>query len=73
MKDVSTKYGCDDYMAYGHTVTSATWQEESAKWTITVKNDTKEFTDTCDVLINAGGVLRFVLKIFLLRSLYSNK
>ncbi len=63
MKDVSTKYGCNDYMAYGHTVKSATWQEESAKWVITVKNKTEEFTDTCDVLINAGGVLRCVPEI----------
>ncbi|KAK5192630.1 hypothetical protein LTR92_007805 [Exophiala xenobiotica] len=57
MKDTSAKYGCDKYIAYRHKVTSATWSEPSGKWILTVDADGKELTDSCDVLINAGGVL----------------
>ncbi|KAJ9499448.1 hypothetical protein H2202_005031 [Exophiala xenobiotica] len=58
MKDTSAKYGCDKYIAYRHKVTSATWSEPSGKWILTVDADGKELTDSCDVLINAGGVLK---------------
>ncbi len=58
MKWVAKKYDCEKYMAFRHTVTAAEWKEDDGKWEITVQNETKEFRDECDVLINAGGVLR---------------
>lgn len=60
MKDVSNKYNCDKFFTYRHKVTNATWNEEAGYWKLNVLNLEKEleFSDSCDVLINAGGVLK---------------
>ncbi|OQU97611.1 hypothetical protein CLAIMM_03513 isoform 2 [Cladophialophora immunda] len=59
MKDVAAKFGCESHFAYGHKVTSAVWSDRACKWNLTVKANGQEFQDSCDVLINAGGVLKF--------------
>ena len=60
MKSVSKKYGCDKHFTYRHKVTSAIWDEEAGKWNLKVlRLDTEvEFDDSCDIFINAGGVLK---------------
>jgi cation diffusion facilitator CzcD-associated flavoprotein CzcO len=58
MKDTSSKYDCDKFFAYKHKVTSAIWSENSGKWILSVEADGREFSDACEVLINAGGVLK---------------
>lgn len=46
-------------MKFEHKVTSATWDEDRGKWDVRVQGpDGTEFVDTCDVLINGGGVLK---------------
>jgi len=61
MRSVADKYDCNKYIKYQHTIKSAVWNEDKAKWRIEVeKNDGIVFNDEVDVFINAGGVLRFV-------------
>ncbi|KIW88136.1 uncharacterized protein Z519_11247 [Cladophialophora bantiana CBS 173.52] len=57
MKDVAAKFGCEKHFAYGHKVTSAIWSDQLCKWNLMVEANGQEFQDSCDVLINAGGVL----------------
>jgi cation diffusion facilitator CzcD-associated flavoprotein CzcO len=64
MKDVAAQYNCEKYISYNHTVMSAVWQEHPGKWFLRVEADGRDFTDVCDVLINAGGVLRHVYPHF---------
>ncbi|CAM1510709.1 Fc.00g010440.m01.CDS01 [Cosmosporella sp. VM-42] len=59
MKAVSFKYKCDKYFTYRHRVTKANWDEETQKWNLNVSDLDREldFSESCDILINAGGVL----------------
>lgn len=60
MRDVVDHFGLAKYFKLSHTVTGATWDAEKAKWHVTVHpNDDPEagFTDTCDIFINASGLL----------------
>ena len=46
-------------MKFEHKVTAATWDEDQGKWHVHVQGpDVVDFVDTCDVLINGGGVLK---------------
>ncbi|KPI40796.1 putative sterigmatocystin biosynthesis monooxygenase stcW [Cyphellophora attinorum] len=57
-KDVSTTYNLEKYVQFKTSVDSATWDEESGKWTLSVLGpDGKVFSDTCDILISGSGVL----------------
>lgn len=58
MKEVSAKHGCDEYFAFGHEVTHATWDETDGLWRLTVMANGVESEDCCHVLINAAGVLK---------------
>ena len=58
MKEVAGRYDCEKYMKFGHKVTQAVWSEATGKWNLIVETEGKQFPDECDVLINAGGVLR---------------
>lgn len=47
------------YIKLQHKIVSATWNNEQGVWEVRVqKPDGSEFTDTCHVLINGGGVLK---------------
>lgn len=61
MHSVADKYDCNKYIKYQHTIKSAVWNEDKAKWEIQVqKVDGTVFKDEVDVFINAGGVLKLV-------------
>lgn len=61
MKQVSQRHGCDDLFAYDHEVISAVWDDDAGIWKLVVKANGEEFNDYCHVLINAAGVLKYVL------------
>jgi cation diffusion facilitator CzcD-associated flavoprotein CzcO len=61
MHGVADKYDCNKYIKYQHTIKSAIWNEDTAKWEIQVKRaDGSMLDDEVDVFINAGGVLKLV-------------
>lgn len=49
-------------MKLRHTVIAAKWDGEEGLWSIRIRNEEngREFTDTCNVLVNGGGVLKYV-------------
>ncbi|GAM39067.1 hypothetical protein TCE0_034f10308 [Talaromyces pinophilus] len=58
MHQVADKYDCNKYIKYEHSIKSAVWNENDAKWAIKVqKGDGSVLEDNVDVFINAGGVL----------------
>ncbi|KAL8280487.1 hypothetical protein RQP46_007135 [Phenoliferia psychrophenolica] len=66
LKDVSAKYKLDKYLRYGHCLTSASWDEESAQWTLKFElMDAEgvkvgEKTEVADVVIQGmGGLSRW--------------
>ncbi|KAK5059907.1 hypothetical protein LTR84_009790 [Exophiala bonariae] len=57
-KDVTVNHGLMKYIKLQHKIVSATWNNEQGVWEVRVQSpDGSEFTDTCHVLINGGGVL----------------
>lgn len=58
MKKTSSKYKADQYMKFSHEIKSAIWNEAESKWHLKIRNGDHVFEDTCDVFINAGGVLK---------------
>lgn len=54
-----TKHKLDQYIRLSHRVIEATWQEHTNKWLVKVQNEISQeiFEDTCDFLINGGGIL----------------
>lgn len=60
MKRISAKYNCDQYFTYRHRVTQAIWDDEAGKWNLMVldMDREEEFSDTCDIFINASGVVK---------------
>lgn len=53
------KYDALKYIKLNHKVVSALWNESSAKWDLLVANEAGQiFSDSCDVLVNAMGVLK---------------
>ncbi|KAL2841973.1 hypothetical protein BJX68DRAFT_278502 [Aspergillus pseudodeflectus] len=58
MHGVADKYDCNKYIKYRHAIKGAVWDEEDAKWELSVQSpDGSVFQDRVDVFINAGGVL----------------
>jgi cation diffusion facilitator CzcD-associated flavoprotein CzcO len=56
---VAEKYNVKRYAKFNHTVVAADWKHDEGLWHVKVKEpDGKEFTDTCNVLINGTGVLK---------------
>jgi cation diffusion facilitator CzcD-associated flavoprotein CzcO len=56
------KYSVDRFIKLRHEIKSCSWNEQSAKWHVVVKNlqDEREFEDTSDVLIMARGGLNHI-------------
>jgi len=49
------------YIKLEHRIVGASWNGELGMWEVRVqKADGSEFTDTCNVLVNGGGVLKYV-------------
>lgn len=62
MKDVAVKHGVDKYVKFNTTVESATWDEDIGLWCLQIVGpDGSRFKDTCNVLVNGSGVLKYVL------------
>lgn len=59
LQDVAQKYSADRFIKLRHEVGPCRWDDETAKWNITVENlDTGEtMHDQADVLISAKGAL----------------
>ncbi|KAK2750270.1 hypothetical protein FQN55_002417 [Onygenales sp. PD_40] len=57
MKKTAAKYKADQYMKFGHEVKFAEWDEIEGKWHLKIEVGDKVLEDTCDIFINASGVL----------------
>ncbi|KAJ9608099.1 hypothetical protein H2200_007087 [Cladophialophora chaetospira] len=58
MHEVADKYDCKRYIKLQHSIQEAAWNDESAKWRLSVEDaGGHTFIDHVDVFINAGGVL----------------
>jgi cation diffusion facilitator CzcD-associated flavoprotein CzcO len=56
---VTEKHGLAKYMKFCHTVLGCSWDKHEGVWNVRVRDpDGKEFTDTCHVLVNGGGILK---------------
>ncbi|OQD79940.1 hypothetical protein PENANT_c041G06287 [Penicillium antarcticum] len=53
------RFNLSEKTKVGHQVIGAKWNESSAKWNIDIKNNAENSVvhDSCDVLVNAGGIL----------------
>lgn len=58
MKKTAKKYQIEDYIKYKHQVKHAKWDEAKGKWMLHVESEGISFDDSCDIFINAGGVLK---------------
>lgn len=61
-KGCAKKWNCMQYVKLEHQVVGATWDEERFKWIVQVEDLAagKVFTDECDVLLSATGILKYV-------------
>jgi cation diffusion facilitator CzcD-associated flavoprotein CzcO len=57
-------YGVFDYLKLGHHVHEAVWSDVKGKWILNVEDIVTKhmIVDEAEVLINAGGFLKFVIK-----------
>ncbi|OQV00818.1 hypothetical protein CLAIMM_06266 [Cladophialophora immunda] len=60
-KGIVVKYGLSKYIKLRHRVDHAEWDDEEGHWQITVTDldSGNQFTESCDIFINAGGPLNF--------------
>lgn len=55
------KHGLIKYVKLQHTVTGAFWDAERGLWEVHIRRpDGTEFKDTCNVLVNGSGILKYV-------------
>ena len=57
LKKITREYNLDRDVVYCSTVTSAIWDEEAGLWNVEVRQGNKIIKDSCQILINASGVL----------------
>jgi cation diffusion facilitator CzcD-associated flavoprotein CzcO len=57
--DFAEKHQLGQYIKTEHQIVGANWDDERAKWVIEVLDirNNRTFIDTCDIFINAGGIL----------------
>jgi cation diffusion facilitator CzcD-associated flavoprotein CzcO len=57
--DFAEKYQLNKFIKIEHQVVGAKWIEATGGYIVTVKDlkSGREFTDSCDILVNAGGIL----------------
>ncbi|KAI1857254.1 uncharacterized protein JN550_013337 [Neoarthrinium moseri] len=51
------KYNLRKYVKLQHKVVAAVWHDERGQWEVTVEHNGSTFTDWCEVLVNASGLL----------------
>lgn len=57
-KDVAVRYDLEKYVRLSTAVRSARWDDAGGKWHLEISGaDGAEFTDSCDILISASGIL----------------
>lgn len=56
-RDFASKYSLEDNIRYRSAVSGATWDSSASKWHVEVTSPEGKLHDTCDILINAGGIL----------------
>jgi cation diffusion facilitator CzcD-associated flavoprotein CzcO len=64
---VAEEYDLLKYCRVNHLVTGCYWQEESQTWRVRVQrgeNPDDIFEDDCNILLNATGVLKYVIQLF---------
>ncbi|KAI8271884.1 FAD-binding monooxygenase moxY [Colletotrichum sp. SAR 10_98] len=54
-KRIADQYEVGKYIRTSHTVTSAEWSEEKAKWIVKIRSDEGDFVDEANFLITATG------------------
>ncbi|KAF4773605.1 hypothetical protein HER10_EVM0002339 [Colletotrichum scovillei] len=54
-QDVADKYNVRKYIRFRHSVTSAEWSEEKARWIVKIQTDDGVVTDEANFLITATG------------------
>lgn len=61
-RDLVDQFDLMKYMKLSHEIVGAYWDDEKGMWDIKIKNIITgvTFTDTCDVFINGGGILKCV-------------
>ena len=59
-RDVAEQFDLLKYMKLRHEIIGAYWDDESGLWNIKIKNlvTGTEFTDTAEIFINGGGILK---------------
>lgn len=57
MKGVAVKYDLEKYMQLNTKVETAEWDEESGQWQLDLVGPEGPFSDWCDILISASGLL----------------
>lgn len=58
-KNTTEKYDLNKYIKTNHTVTGASWNEDEGLWHVKIRDlEGNEIQDTCNVLINGGGILK---------------
>lgn len=64
-KSRAQAYGVFQYLKLGHKVHKAVWNDQLGRWKLEIEDlvSKQMFSDEAEVLINAGGFLKFVLVI----------
>jgi monooxygenase len=55
VRETAREYGIDRHIRYDHAVTSASWDSETARWTVTARHDGEEVRLTCRLLWACSG------------------
>lgn len=60
-QDIADKYDLYRFIKLRHQVIGATWNEETSRWYLKIRNlETGEIIDDwCDFMINGSGVLKY--------------
>ncbi|OAP58404.1 hypothetical protein AYL99_07494 [Fonsecaea erecta] len=60
-KGIVVKYGLEKYIKLRHRVDHAEWDDDEGQWHITLTDldSGNQFTESCDIFINAGGPLNY--------------
>jgi monooxygenase len=59
LRTVATEYGVDELIRYRHHVVRASWDSDTARWTVEADHDGERVTLTCSVLWCASGYYHY--------------